>query len=135
MLFLHGFKRCPQTLRGSKAPKHRGSNKEHIAVLYVSNAALVAGTGLIQTSCSNPLHRSESPQDFLSQRCFGRGDDTVGSPHRAQVPPFELFELVLLLKLGKQLPSSNSRRWYRSQQYPPPLKAPGPYSSSYYYYH
>ena len=35
---------------------------------------------------------------------FGRGDDTVGDPHRARNYRFELFELVLLLKLDKQLP-------------------------------
>ena len=33
-----------------------------------------------------------------------RGDDTVGNPHRAQVFQFELFELSLLLKLGRQFP-------------------------------
>ena len=35
---------------------------------------------------------------------FRRGDDAVGNPHRAQVVQFELFELVLLLKLEKQFP-------------------------------
>ena len=35
---------------------------------------------------------------------FGRGDDTVGKPHRAQISQFELFELVLLLKLNKRFP-------------------------------
>ena len=34
----------------------------------------------------------------------GNGDDTVGSPHRAQLSQFELFELILLLKLDKQFP-------------------------------
>ena len=27
------------------------------------------------------------------------GNDTVGNPHRAQISQFELFELILLLKL------------------------------------
>ena len=35
---------------------------------------------------------------------FGRGDDTVGNPHRAQISQFELFELVLLLELDKTVP-------------------------------
>ena len=35
---------------------------------------------------------------------FGRGDDTVGNPHRAQITQFELLKLILLLKLDKQLP-------------------------------
>ena len=34
----------------------------------------------------------------------GSGDDTVGNPHRARISQFELFELVLLSKLDKQLP-------------------------------
>ena len=34
----------------------------------------------------------------------GRGEDEVGDPHRAPMSQLELFELILLLKLGKQLP-------------------------------
>ena len=38
-------------------------------------------------------------------RCFGRGDDTVGNPHRANIfYRFELFELIVLLKLDKHFP-------------------------------
>ena len=37
-------------------------------------------------------------------KSFGGGDDTVGNPHRAQIVQFELFELIPLLKLDKQLP-------------------------------
>ena len=33
-----------------------------------------------------------------------RRDDAVGNPHRAQISQFDLFELILLLKLDKQLP-------------------------------
>ena len=32
------------------------------------------------------------------------GDDAVGNPHRAQIVKFELFELILILKLDKQFP-------------------------------
>ena len=35
---------------------------------------------------------------------LGRGDDTVGSPRRAQIYRFELFELIPLLKLDKHFP-------------------------------
>ena len=35
---------------------------------------------------------------------FGRGVDTLRNPHRAQISQFELFELMLFLKLDKQLP-------------------------------
>ena len=35
---------------------------------------------------------------------FGRGDDTVGNPHRAQISQFEVFELNLVWKLDKQFP-------------------------------
>ena len=44
-----------------------------------------------------PLGRGRFP--FL-----GRGDDVVGNPHRAQISRFELFELILLLAVGKQFP-------------------------------
>ena len=35
---------------------------------------------------------------------FGRGDDTVGNPHRAQLCQFELFGFFVLLKLDRRLP-------------------------------
>ena len=35
---------------------------------------------------------------------LGRGDDTIGNPHRIQFHQFELFELLLLFKLDKQFP-------------------------------
>ena len=35
---------------------------------------------------------------------FGRGDDTVGNPHRAQIVQFELFKPFLLLKLDELFP-------------------------------
>ena len=35
---------------------------------------------------------------------FGRGDETVGDPHRAQIYQFELFKLILLSNLYKQFP-------------------------------
>ena len=35
---------------------------------------------------------------------FGRGDDTVGNPYRAQISQFKLFKLILLLKLDKLFP-------------------------------
>ena len=41
-----------------------------------------------------------------AQTCLhrvGRGDATVGNPHRAQIHQFELFELILLLNFVKRL--------------------------------
>ena len=59
-------------------------------------------------SCSKNSHNQQIPgQDIWASLCtgkFGRWDDTVGNPHRAQISQFELSELVLLLKLDKQLP-------------------------------
>ena len=34
---------------------------------------------------------------------LGRGENTVGNPRRARISQFELFELILLLKLNRQL--------------------------------
>ena len=53
-------------------------------------------------------------EDCDGTLCVGRGDDTVGKPHRAQISQFELFELILVLKLDKQFLSSNSRQQYLS---------------------
>ena len=36
---------------------------------------------------------------------LGSWDDTVGNPHRAQIYPFELLELILLSKVDTQLPA------------------------------
>ena len=50
---------------------------------------------------------------------FGRGEDAVGDPHRARIPRFELFELVLLSKVDKLCSlSSNSRQQHLGQTVP-----------------
>ena len=41
---------------------------------------------------------------FVRVAILGRGDDTVGNPHRAQTSQFEFFEFVPLLKLCKKFP-------------------------------
>ena len=54
---------------------------------------------------------------------FGRGDETVGNPHRAQISQFEFFELTLLLKLDKQLPVERFEATVSQStvtRYPPP---------------
>ena len=64
---------------------------------------------------------------------IGRGNDTVGSPHgaqisqcqlvRAQVVRFELFKFILLLKLDNRLPIEQVERFEAaaSQSADPPL--------------
>ena len=51
---------------------------------------------------------------------FGRGDDTVGNPHRTQISQFELFELILLLKFDKQLPVERFEAAVSQSAVPPP---------------
>ena len=80
------------------------------------------------------------------------GDDMVGNPHRAQVSQFELLERKYIRKHTQQIrasrvyrlveirqtvpcrairgKSSDSRRQYISQQYPPPLLPRTPSSSA-----
>ena len=54
---------------------------------------------------SAPPFASRSRRLFFREAAsFGRRDDTVGNPHRAQISQFDFFELVLLLKLVKQYP-------------------------------
>ena len=60
--------------------------------------------GRHDTDGAGPQHRRRQPA--LGRACarLGRGDDTVGNPHRAQTYEFELFELIPLLRLDKQFP-------------------------------
>ena len=48
--------------------------------------------------------RHETPACCSPWPMFGRGDDTVGNPHRAQIAQFELFKFILLSKSDKQVP-------------------------------
>ena len=50
-----------------------------------------------------------------------RGDDTVGNPHRAQIVQFELFELILLLKLYKGFSIEQFEPTVSQPQQHPPL--------------
>ena len=42
----------------------------------------------------SPSAKKRASARRLRRRMFGRGDDTVGNPYRAQISQFELFELV-----------------------------------------
>ena len=52
---------------------------------------------------------------------LGRGDDPVGSPHRAQIYQFELFKLILLVKLDKQFPVEQFDATVSQSTVPSPL--------------
>ena len=52
---------------------------------------------------------------------FGRVDDTVGNPHRDQIYKFELFELILLLKLDTQIPVEQFEATVSQSRAPSPL--------------
>ena len=52
---------------------------------------------------------------------LGRGDDTAGSPRRAQISQFELFELILFLKLDKQFPVEQFEATVSQSTVPSPL--------------
>ena len=54
-------------------------------------------------------------------RELGRGDDRVEDPHRAQISQFELFELILLLKLDKQFPVEQFEARVSQSTVPSPL--------------
>ena len=52
---------------------------------------------------------------------FGRGDDTIGNPHRTLIYQFEFFELILLLKLDKQFPVEQFEATASQSTAPSPL--------------
>ena len=49
-----------------------------------------------------------------------KGDDTVENPHRARISQFELVELILLLKVDKQLPVQRFEATVSQSTVPPP---------------
>ena len=53
---------------------------------------------------------------------LGRGDDTVGNPHRAQISQFEVFEFITLLKLDKQFSIEQSEAIVSQSTGPPPSR-------------
>ena len=60
---------------------------------------------------------------YLCVTVFGRGDDRVGNPRRAQISQFELFELVLLFNLDKLLPVERFEATVSQSRVPSPLLA------------
>ena len=56
---------------------------------------------------------------------FRRGDDAVGNPYRTQISQFELFQLVLLLKLETAPCRAIRGQRYLSQLHPLPLSSSG----------
>ena len=73
---------------------------------------------------SLPLPALENQQEV-----FGRGDDAVGNPQRAQIVQFELFELTLSLKLDRQLSIEQFEATVSQSAVPsPPSGMPSPSS-------
>ena len=57
-----------------------------------------------QTAAIQSFARPRRTARARHAETFGRRDDPFGNPHRAQMSQFELFELVLFLKLDKRFP-------------------------------
>ena len=56
-----------------------------------------------------------------AQAVLGRGDDTVGNPHRAQIVQSEFFELILSSQLDKQFPVEQFEATVSQSTVPSPL--------------
>ena len=68
----------------------------------------------VVTATTNPAHMRSSEG----------GDDTVANPPRAQISRFGLFELILSLKLDKQLPVEQFEATASQSTVPsPPLRS------------
>ena len=59
---------------------------------------------LIEIALRSKLGARSSTWTVSSHFSLGRGDDTVGNPHRAQTSQFEFFELTISLKWDKHVP-------------------------------
>ena len=51
---------------------------------------------------STPILDASKVAGNIPALCFGRENDTVGNPHRAQILQFELFELYPLIEKHQQ---------------------------------
>ena len=88
------------------APKRKGDQGErgvrHISKHFKCSLYYLEGA---RSAASRLLALAEFRADLrVERRLFGRGDGTLGNPHRAQNYTFESFERILFLKLDKQLP-------------------------------
>ena len=78
--------------------------RERDIYIYIKGRKLFLYTTTLLEAISEAANVLESRQKLLLSRCgvphfaqpvLGRGDDTVGNPHRAQIYQFEFFELTL----------------------------------------
>ena len=78
------------------------------------------------TSTRSSASGSRCACSSRASAALGRGDDKVGNPHRAQISQFELFELILSLKLDKQFPVEQVEATVSQSTVPsPPLRCAG----------
>ena len=88
-----------------------------IIIIIINNIIIIISSSSSSSASSIRLVRQEAldKAELLTnaavmgearRRAFGRGDDTVGSPHRAQMNMSRLkfFELILSLVSDKQFP-------------------------------
>ena len=74
-------------------------------------------------ACDDSLCR-QTLSDKLDLTDVGRGGDTVGNPHRAQIAQFELFELILLFQVDRQFPVEQFEAKLSQPAVPSPLLRP-----------
>ena len=60
----------------------------------------------------------------LEAAALGRGDDTVGNPHRARIFKLELFERILLWRLFNYFPVEQFEATVSQSTVPPPVLGP-----------
>ena len=69
----------------------------------------------------NGRSRAPAVSAAIRREVIGSVDDTVGNPHRTQISQLELFELILLSKLDKQLPVERFEATVSQSAVPSPL--------------
>ena len=94
-----------------------------IIVLYVVASCIIINCFRRAPDVRSRSFGRDCGRRQTSLQDVGRGDDTVGNPHRAQISQFELFELVLLLKFGKKFPVEQFEATVSQSTVPsPPLR-------------
>ena len=80
-------------------------------------------SAIVLAECQEEICMLQGSPAGVQQPGSEGGDATAGNPHRAQTSPCELFELILLLDLEKQLPVERFEAAVSQSAvpFPPPL--------------
>ena len=85
-----------ENLKTDRSGERIGRGTMRTSSISASKQSIMGPFGILLKHIEHRLSKSVN--------IFPKGDGMVGNPHRARISQFEFFELILLLKVGKQFP-------------------------------